>query len=95
MKIQIIFICLFACSVQPTGFVILLNGTSSAGKSSIAVCLQQKISASIVVSLDELFWSNMIRIAEQLEVVDLDMSYEQKYMVIQNHKKQVYQELKK
>lgn len=95
MKKIILFVGLFFYQiVLCSGSIILLNGVSSAGKSSISKCLHEMIDNSVIVGLDDLFWSHMIRTAESMGLALPEMSYEQKYCIAKKHKPEVVKKLR-
>lgn len=93
-KVVFIFLLFIPSILNSLGCLILLNGTSSAGKSSIAKCLQQIVKGSVILDLDELFWSNMIATGIDMKIIDKEQSYEQQYNIAKQHKKILYKELK-
>ena len=79
------FLCLnaFTCS---TGSVIVLNGTPSAGKSSISHCLEHMLpTSSAFLSIDNYAWKLLMQEALRLEFITEEMTLGEKYTIITNN----------
>lgn len=87
---KILFIIVFFSHYVCAGSVVLLNGTSSVGKTSIAHELVQIIPNSIVLSLDDLYWNNMFQAATDMHLINEHMSFEQQSLLLSRYKKKIY-----
>jgi chloramphenicol 3-O-phosphotransferase len=79
MKKMIFMICLLItlCTFGQ-GSLIILNGTSSAGKSTLAKNLQQRLTRSYnIVSIDDFVYPQLLMMAQKLELISVETMQEQ------------------
>ncbi|MCX5924606.1 MAG: hypothetical protein NTZ68_04235 [Candidatus Dependentiae bacterium] len=83
IKKTISLLCLLAVfSVNGTGSVILLHGTSSAGKSSTQRALKKLLGENfMVLSIDDYGWKAMINLAKELNLINDSMSFEEQQRI--------------
>lgn len=83
LKKLLLFLCFYVGSAYPVGTIILVNGTSSSGKSSIINCLKQQLQKGVAfISIDEIGWTPLLDEATERGLITSEMSNKEQYDVM-------------
>jgi chloramphenicol 3-O-phosphotransferase len=86
LKILALCLTMSMAFMHPTGSVMLLYGTGSAGKSSISKCLERFfVDDAVFVSVDEISWKPLIEQAKICSLINDQMPKEKQYDIMMQH----------
>lgn len=83
LKKLFLILSIYAATLYSAGTIVLMNGTSSSGKSSIITCLKQQLQEDAVfVSIDEIGWTPLLDEAMDRGLINADMSRKEQYDIM-------------
>lgn len=88
---RLFFVVIFLIQyLSAVGSVIVLNGTSSSGKTSISKCLQQQLVGNwVIISIDDFVVSATEQVAYELKIINFDMTLQETNNVIASNIKKI------
>ncbi len=94
MNIKIFLLFFILRDYTMHGFVIVLQGTTSSGKSSLSVALQKKLHKKNIatVSIDDFLWQATIQKAQDLGLLHENMPLDEKQKIVMTHAEIVFKD---